>query len=317
MKKYLLITLLAVNIFMIQAATINKTSTNKASTAAQLGKLLFFDPILSRDFTISCASCHKPAFAFSDTSAVSMGVYGRTGSRNTPTVMNILLRKPFFWDGRAATLEEQSLMPIADHNEMDLSLEEAVQRLKQNAEYRNSFTSIFQHEPTPELLAKALAAFQRTLETSDSPFDRWQMLDDSTEITADIKKGLEIFNGKGKCVTCHFGSDFTRSEFRNIGLFDGRKLNDSGRYMITRDHNDLGKFKTPTLRNIALTGPYMHNGMFKSLDEVIDFYNEPGKIVPGAINRDSLMSRPLDLTQTEKQALKAFLLSLTDRQLTR
>lgn len=310
MKTYLPVVIVILGVAFVQGMG----SVDSPSDAKQLGEELFFDPILSKDFTVSCASCHNPAFAFSDTSVVSTGVEGRAGHRNTPTVMNILLRQPFFWDGRASTLEEQALMPIENHVEMDLPIDEAVERLRKSAYYSKSFTKVFQKEPSRELLAAAIAAFERSLETIDSPFDRWQMMDDSAAVNAEVKKGFDIFNDKGNCITCHFGSDFTTNEFRNIGLFDGGNLNDSGRYLITKNPGDLGKFKTPTLRNVSITGPYMHNGMFKTLDEVIEFYNDPDKIVPGAVNRDTLLAKPLNLTVDEKKALKAFLISLTDKQ---
>jgi cytochrome c peroxidase len=283
------------------------------ATKAELGKLLFFDPILSKDKTISCASCHKPAYAFADTSAVSTGVKNRKGVRNTPTAMNLSLQKTFFWDGRAGTLEEQALRPIADHSEMDLPVAEAVKRLQRSKLYKDYFKRIFNSEPAAANLGAALAAFERTLETSDSPFDNWKFTDDSNAVSAAVKRGFEVFNGKGKCVQCHFGADLTANEFRNIGLFNGKELNDSGRAKISGLAEDIGKFKTASLRNVAVTAPYMHNGQFRSLREVIDFYDDPGKVIPNAINRDTLLAKPMGLTQQEKGDLEAFLLSLTDK----
>jgi cytochrome c peroxidase len=279
---------------------------------SELGKLLFFDTILSKDKTVSCATCHKPAFAFADTTAVSLGIGSRAGVRNTPSAMNLLLQKNFFWDGRAATLEEQALAPIADPSEMGLPVAEAVQRLKEDPGYREYFNNIFGSDPSKETLAAALAAFERTLETSESPFDNWKFFDDSNAVDLAVKKGFELFNGKGKCVQCHFGSNLTTNEFRNIGLFNAKQFNDSGRAKITGQAEDLGKFKTPALRNISVTAPYMHNGMFRTLSEVITFYDDPSRIVPDAINRDSILSKPLGLSPLEKEQLEAFLLSLTD-----
>jgi len=287
-------------------------TTIEPANKAELGKMLFFDPILSKDKTISCASCHKPEFAFADTSTVSTGVGGKRGTRNSPTAMNVMLRRPFFWDGRAKTLEEQALAPIENPVEMNLPLDSAIQRLQINHAYRDYFKRIFDSEPSKETVAAAIAAFERTLETSDSPFDKWKFYDDVNAVSATVKKGFEIFNGKGKCSKCHFGADFTQNDFRNIGLFNGRNLNDSGHAVVSGKKEDLGKFKTPSLRNVAVTGPYMHNGIFKTLKQVIDFYNEPDKVVPNSINRDSLLSKPLGLTKEEKNELEAFLLSLTD-----
>jgi cytochrome c peroxidase len=284
---------------------------------AELGKLLFFDPILSKDRTISCASCHKPAYAFADTSAVSLGVKKRKGLRNTPTAMNVLLQKSFFWDGRAKTLEEQALAPIENPVEMNLPLDEAVLRLQNDKRYSDYFKKIFDSEPTRANLAEAIAAFERTLETSDSPFDEWKFSDDSNAVSNAVKRGFALFNGKGKCIQCHFGADFTANEFRNIGLFDGRRLKDSGRIVVTGLKEDLGKFKTASLRNVAVTAPYMHNGMLKTIKMVIEFYNDPGKVVPNSINRDSLLLKPLGLTLKERNDLEAFLVSLTDKRFTK
>ena len=309
MKKYVIVMMTITAIVFIQATA----KMNNATDKEKLGEALFFDPILSKDSTVSCASCHRPEYAFADTSPVSVGVDGKKGIRNTPTAMNLSLGKSFFWDGRAKTLEEQALAPIENPDEMNLRVDEAVHRLKNSKKYREYFLKVFNNEPDRTNLVAAIAAFERTLETSDSPFDNWKFSDDSTAVSADVKRGFTIFNEKGKCVKCHFGADFTANEFRNIGLFDGRKLNDSGRGAVTGSREDIGKFKTASLRNVAITGPYMHNGMFRTLKEVISFYNDPGKIIPAAVNRDSLLAKPLGLTLREKRDLESFLLSLTDK----
>lgn len=307
MKK--LFVLLAVSALFVLLSALH---TEHPETKEELGKMLFSDRILSKDQTISCASCHIPAFAFADTSAVSRGVGGKKGTRNSPSVMNLRLQRSFFWDGRAASLEEQALMPIENPDEMDLPVGQAVARLNASRSYRQYFLDIFGALPDKHNLAEAIAAFERTLETSDSPFDNWKFSGDSNAVSAEVKRGFDIFNSKGKCVKCHFGADFTAQEFRNIGLFDGKKLNDSGRAMITGLPEDIGKFKTPGLRNIALTAPYAHNGMAKTLAEIIEFYNDTEKAVPGAINRDTLLNAPLGLTAQDKKDLEAFLRSLTD-----
>ena len=308
MKKHITLSIAFSAIVTMAVAFINR----EPSSRAELGKLLFFDPILSKDRTISCASCHKPDFAFADTSAVSIGVGGKKGTRNSPTAMNVMLRRPFFWDGRAKTLEEQALAPIENPGEMNLHLDSAIQRLRDSRIYNDYFRKLFDSAPTRENLAAAIAAFEKTLETSDSPFDRWKFYEDSTAVSIAVKRGFEVFNGKGKCNKCHFGADFTQNDFRNIGLFNGRELNDSGRALVSGKKEDIGKFKTPSLRNVSVTGPYMHNGMFTTLMQVIDFYNEPDKVIPNSINRDSLLAKPLGLSQAEKSDLEAFLLSLTD-----
>lgn len=292
----------------------SNTKTEKIfGTEAQLGEALYFDPILSRDSTISCASCHKPEFAFADNTPVSIGVYHQKGGRNTPSSMNQSNRNAYFWDGRAETLEDQALGPIENPVEMDLPISIAVRRLVKTEKYRNAFISIYGKQPSPELLAKALAAFEKTLETNNSAFDNYMNGTDTTLFSESAKRGLNLFNGKAKCFDCHFGVDFSgNDQFKNIGLYNGKELNDKGRIVISKKEKDLGSFKIPGLRNIAMTAPYMHNGMFKTLMEVIEHYDQPDKFVKGAINRDSIMNKPLNLTETEKKDLENFMLSLTD-----
>jgi cytochrome c peroxidase len=278
---------------------------------AELGKLLFHDPILSLDSTVSCASCHIPAFAFADTVPLSKGVGGAIGSRNTPSAMNMAARSHFFFDGRAATLAEQALGPIANPVEMNLPVDSAIARLNRHPAYRQYFRKLYRSRPTAALLGDALEAFQNTLETSSTPFDRW-MKGNTDAMTPDQIAGRKVFMEKGKCFDCHFGPDFTGDEFRNAGLFDGVEWNDVGRFAVTKDSADLGKFKVPGLRNIAVTAPYMHNGRMATLREVIDFYNDPYSIVPTPINMDTIMEGPLHLSELEKQQLEAFLHALTD-----
>lgn len=281
-------------------------------TPVSLGKILFSDKILSEDYTLSCASCHLPEYAFADTARLSKGVHGRLGNRNTPSAMNLADRSSFFWDGRAASLEEQALGPIANPVEMNLPIDQAVQRLRQHPFYQLAFQEAFGQAPSKETLAQALAAFQRTLETS-SPYDEF-MAGKEDAISESAKRGLEIFNVKGKCFDCHFGPDFTGDEFRSIGLFDGQKYLDKGRYDQTKDSTDLGKFKVPGLRNVAITGPYMHDGSFKTLREVIEYYNNPNDFLPHGINRDTLLAKPLGLTDQEMIDLENFMISLTAKQ---
>jgi len=309
MKKFIFVFSTSVIVILMHAAFISGEPVSKA----ELGKLLFFDPILSSDSSISCASCHKPQFAFADTSATSLGVGGTRGSRNTPSAMNVALQRNFFWDGRAGTLEEQALAPIENPVEMNLPVDKALQRLIENKNYQTYFRKIFNSDPDRSNLAGALAAFERTLETSESPFDKWKFFQDQHAVSDAVKRGFIVFNKKGKCIQCHFGANLALDEFRNIGLFNSRELNDSGRALISGKVQDAGKFKIAPLRNVAITAPYMHNGMFKTLKEVIEFYNDPGKVVPNAINRDSLLTKPLGLTDQEKTDLEAFLISLTDR----
>lgn len=291
-----------------------KISEKQIYTEVDLGEKLFFERLLSRDSTISCASCHKPEFAFADNVPTSKGVANRVGIRNSPSVMNLVDRNFYFWDGRAESIEEQVFGPIQDHLEMDLPLSLAIRRLKKREFYKKAFLDVYGKEPSRDLLAKAIASFENTLETSNTAFDDYVSGNDTTVLSESAKRGLFIFNNKGKCFDCHFGSDFTgNDQFKNIGLYNSKDLNDVGRFKITGKEKDLGTFKTPGLRNIAKTAPYMHNGMFKTLKEVINYYNEPDKIIGNSINRDTLLRKPLGLSDIEKNDLENFLLSLTDR----
>lgn len=287
-------------------------SSRPFQTPEQLGESLFSDPILSLDSSISCASCHIPKFAFCDTARVSKGVGGRLGKRNSPGITNMNARPFFFYDGRAATLEQQVLMPIQDTVEMRATLPLVMERLQRHKTYDRAFRELYGRPADAENLAAVLAAFVRTLETSDTPFDRW-MMGKPNPMDAAAVRGREVFMKKGKCFDCHFSPDFTGDEFRNVGLYTGRRnLADRGRFDITHDSSDLGKFKVPGLRNVALTAPYMHNGMFQTLEDVIEFYDVPNQTIPGGLNRDTLLNAPLGLTVEEKADLKAFLEALTD-----
>jgi len=277
-----------------------------------LGKLLFNEKMLSADSTVSCASCHQPENAFSDTLAFSQGIYGKFTSRNTPSVLNMKNRPYYFWDGRAVSLDEQALMPIQNPDEMGLSIKEAIKRLKASPFYNNYFRKVYKEDPNTKNLAEAFAAYEKTLETADSKLDKWG--DNKAKLTETEENGRQIFIGeKAKCFNCHLFEDFTNDEFKNIGLFNGKELNDSGRFLITKDKSDLGKFKTPGLRNIAVTAPYMHNGMFATLEEVVDYYNDTQKKIPNSINTDTSLNKPLGLTDKEKKELVAFLKTLTDK----
>jgi len=284
---------------------------------AQLGEVLFFETKLSADGSISCGSCHIPEFAFADTVAFSRGVGNKPGRRNAPSCANMADRAHLFYDGRAATLEEQVRFPVEDKNEMSASLAVAVKRLTQDKQYVAWFKNIYHSAPTEAAIKSAIAEFERTLETGESPFDHYMDDKNAGHISASAIRGRELFLEKARCFECHYSPDFTGDEFRNIGLFDGKSLNDSGRYEVTKDPKDIGKFKVPGLRNVAITAPYMHNGMFKTLKEVIEFYSDPYKVVPNPLYIDSVMAVPLNLNETEKADLEAFLITLTDERFKR
>ena len=311
MKRTVLTFFTAVFTIVVISSFFEEENTD-IQTKAGLGKKLFSEKILSKDSSVSCASCHKPKYAFADTVALSVGIAGKLTKRNTPSVLNMKNRPYYFWDGRASSLEEQCLMPIQNPDEMGLPIDEAVKRLNQSWEYKQLFQKIFRQKPDAKNLAAVFSAYEKTLETVDSKFDDWS--NSIKNLSASEERGRELFVGdKAKCFDCHRMEDFTTDEFKNIGLYNGKDLNDAGLFGITNKETDKGKFKTPGLRNIAVTAPYMHNGMFKTLKEVVEYYNEPGKFVPDAINIDIALKSPINLTEKEKKDLVAFLKTLTDR----
>ncbi len=302
-----------ISLFMIIVVVMAFSPKQAEIDEVQLGKLLFNDKILSNKQTISCASCHNPSFAFSDTVAFSVGDDGKPGRRNALSITNLAERSFFFYDGRAASLEEQALFPIADPLEMNLPIEKAIARLIANKKYLILFLKVYNEKPNAQNLGKAFAAFEKTLETSNSAWDNYAK-GDKKAVNNAVLRGRKIFNSKGKCFDCHSGIDFTNDEFRNIGLYNAYELNDLGRAAFTKKNDDIGKFKVPGLRNVSVTAPYMHNGMFKTLKEVLAYYNNPTSIVAGSINTDSLLAEPLNLSPSELEDLEAFLNALTDKQ---
>jgi cytochrome c peroxidase len=273
---------------------------------AALGRRLFFDKRLSRDHSTSCATCHNPDLAFSDREPVAVGIEGRKGTRRTPRLINRVYGRSFFWDGRAASLEEQALKPIENPVEMDLSLHQAVERLRSDAEYAAAFREVFQAAPEPQYLAMALATYVRTIVSGDSRYDRY-VAGDADALSAAERRGLELFRGKASCVVCHLGPNLTDEEFHNTGVGWGEgAAPDLGRAEFSLEERDKGAFRTPTLREVALAAPYMHDGSLKTLEDVVNFYSDGGK--PNAY-LDAELQR-LDLTVAEKTELVAFLQSL-------
>jgi cytochrome c peroxidase len=271
--------------------------------AAALGKRLFFDPQLSRDGSVSCATCHDPKRAFTDGLPRARGIRGQIGTRNTPTILNRGLGKSEFWDGRAASLEHQALGPIEAAVEMDLPIPEAVARLKNDPYYREAFPAVLGGEPTPERLARALAAYERTVYSVDSAFDRF-VAGDEQALSAEARRGLTLFGTKARCGECHAGANFSDELYHTLGLGT-----DAGRGAVTGALTDAGAFKTPTLREIALTAPYMHDGSIATLEEVVEYYDRGGTPHP---NLSPKMTK-LGLTAQERQDLVAFLHSLTGK----
>ena len=275
----------------------------------ELGRKLFFDKRLSRDRTIACASCHMPEKAFTNGERVAVGIHRRRGFRNIPTLFNRAYGSSQFWDGRAASLEEQALEPIRNPKEMDMTLEELPKRLEEMPEYREAFETVFGEKPKPANVAKAIASFVRTLLAANSPFDHFEH-GEHNALSDQARRGLELFRGKGNCIACHHGPNFTDEQFHNTGVAwrDGR-LTDEGRFAVTGNERDRGAFKTPTLRELARTAPYMHDGSIATIEGVVDFYSEGGRQNPYLDPE----IRPRHFTPEEKRALATFLRTLTGR----
>lgn len=306
--------LVMLSFFMLASVYIQDTSGDiEVKDKKELGRLLFFEKALSLDSSISCASCHIPEFAFADTVPFSTGVFGRKGLRNTPSVMNVAGRDRLFFDGRAADLHDQVHFPVEDTNEMALPFDMLVKRLNADDKYRKYFTELYGGPPNRNHIADAIAAFEMSLETANTPFDDYMNGRDSDFDSAAIRGRLLFLSDRTGCFDCHFGPDFTGDEFRNIGLFDGTDRKDAGRFAITGDSADLGRFKVPGLRNVGVTAPYMHDGSFKTLEEVLEYYTDPLKFVPKPVNIDPDLRLIISLSDQEKSDLLAFLRSLTDR----
>ena len=277
-----------------------------------LGRRLFYDPILSGNQTQSCADCHNQAWGFTDNGdALSDGIDGTFGDRNSMPIINLVWNRNFFWDGRSNSLEAQALEPVINPIEMHDTWPNAVGKLQDHAEYPKLFEKAFGTSVIDsQMVADAIAQFEKTLISGNSRFDASQRFE--IQLTPDEINGMVIFNTeKGDCFHCHGSILFTDNEFHNNGLDSA--FADPGLAKITGDPNDLGKFKTPTLRNIEFTAPYMHDGRFETLEEVIDFYSEGLK---NSATIDPLMKKVnfggVELTPLEKQQLLAFLKALSD-----
>ncbi len=266
----------------------------------ELGKLLFFDPRLSGNNVQSCMSCHAPGAGYGDGMAKFVGFEGAKGARNSPTIINSGYYEENFWDGRAGSLEEQAVGPIQSEVEMNQNLDELVTELNAVPAYVEKFNSIFDEQISADNIAKALAAFERTIVISDTAFDRYLQGDDDA-ISAEAKEGMKLFVGKASCITCHSGPLLSDHNYHNLGMTD-----DDGRFAVTENEEDKGKFRTSGLRGIGHTSPYMHDGSLETLKDVVNYYNVGGGVHP---NKSDLMN-PLDLTESEVDALVAFLESL-------
>jgi cytochrome c peroxidase len=312
-----------------------------------LGEKLFFDPRLSANGTVACATCHDPARAFTDDRPQSVGIYGRVGQRNAPTILNALYNKSQFWDGRVATLEQQAALPITNPFEMGSStVREAASRIEGDTEYSASFRRYFGRAVNEQDMLRAIATYERTLASFDAPFDRF-IAGEANAIGESAKRGWELFNGKARCNLCHAATDterdvtnFTDNDFHNIGigivrhhveplgrqaereLAQGHVLDVDnaaitsemsvlGRFLVTKKADDIAAFKTPNLRNVMVTAPYFHDGSAETLWDVVDHYNKGDGIANPWLDEDI---QPLALVEAEIDDLVNFLATLTSSQ---
>ena len=315
--------------------------------AVALGEKLFFDSRLSGDRTVACATCHDPSRAFTDGRSVSVGIHGRVGQRNAPTILNALYNKTQFWDGRVSTLEQQAALPITNPFEMGAaSIGDAVSKIARDKDYQTQFMQAFGRGVNEQDMLRALAAYERTLVSFDSPFDHF-IAGNATAISDSAKRGWELFNSKARCNLCHALSDkqrdvtvFTDNDFHNIGIGILRHrvgplaqqaehelaqgnlpdvdkaaitsdLSVLGRFLVTKKQSDIAAFKTPDLRNVLVTGPYFHDGSMPTLWDALDHYNKGDGISDPWLDEDM---QPLALTESEIDDMVAFLASLTSPQ---
>jgi len=281
-----------------------------------LGRRLFYETRLSKDNSLSCASCHHPQYGFTDMRQLSLGVGGALGVRHAPTLVNVAYSPVLFWDGRASSLEEQVGSPIVNSIEMNQSHDASVAKLSDDPAYKSIFRSAFGSDDiTMERVESALASFERTILSGDSPFDEYQYGHRQDALSAAQIRGLAVFKDphRGNCAACHtVGPNFalfTDGQFHNTGegVGDNEDFSDTGRFDVTRQNADKGRFKTPTLRNVAITGPYMHDGKLKTLKDVVDFYAGRGNSNPYL---DKEMTT-IQLTGQDRSDLVEFLKSLT------
>jgi cytochrome c peroxidase len=312
-----------------------------------LGEKLFFEPRISGDGTVACATCHDPARAFTDGRSMSVGIHGRTGQRNSPTILNALYNKTQFWDGRVDTLEEQAALPITNPDEMGaVDLDQAVSAIVGDHDYQGAFMQAFGRAANKQDMLSAMAAYERSLVSFDAPFDHF-IAGDANAIPDAAKRGWELFNTKARCNLCHALLDnqrdvtlFTDNDFHDIGIgilkagvgtlashaqsilkqqapldIDQAAISGEvsvlGRFLVTRKTDDIAAFKTPDLRNVLVTGPYFHDGSMQTLWDVLDHYNKGDGITDPWLDQDM---QPLALTEAEIDELVAFLASLTSPQ---
>ena len=274
----------------------------------ELGRKLFFDKRLSPDNSISCSTCHDPKKAFTDGKKVSVGFHKRLAMRNAPTLLNVGYQKTLMFDGEIPSLEMQAVVPLKDTAEMANDMKHLLQKLKAIPEYQKSAKEIFNRDFDAYVLTRSLSAFQRSLLSYATPFDEF-MAGNKKAMTASAQRGWKIFSKKLYCTACHAPPHFTNFKTENNGLYaDYSNIEDKGRFRINGDSTEIGSFKVPTLRNIAKTSPYMHDGTMNKLEEIIEHYAKGGNRHQ---NQNSVI-QPFNLTESEKKDLINFLKSLSD-----
>lgn len=280
---------------------------------AKLGRKLFFDPILSNDGTVSCASCHQPSHGFASPDSVAVGIGGKKGTRNAPSILNRAFGKHFSWDGRDASLEQQVMGPLTNELELGGDVDTVLANLRKDAGYVESFNDVFGKSDTTagsittENIAKAIACFERTLNTGNSKVDRFRA-SEYEALSKEARQGMWIFESRGGCWKCHSGPNLSDEDFHNTGVQFGKPNRDLGRMEATKQDKDKFMFKTPSLRDIEYSAPYMHDGSVKTLREVVEFYNKGG--APDDPLLDDKM-KPLNLTDEEVGFLVEFLKALS------
>jgi cytochrome c peroxidase len=273
---------------------------------AELGRKLFFDRRLSLDNSVSCADCHRPELAFTDGKAVSSGVGGILAARNAPSLLNSAYLKTVMFDGELKTLEMQVVVPIQEHSEMNMDMKQLIAKLRAVPEYREAAQTIFGRDFDPWVLTRSIAAFERTLVSQNSAFDRYWK-GDKNALTTSQKRGYRLFSEELYCAKCHPAPHFTTYAAENNGFCDSLSA-DQGRFRVSGQAADRGKFKVPSLRNVALTAPYMHDGSVNTLKEAVDHYSKGGKMSP---NRHPSIEK-FTLSERDRKDLENFFNSLTD-----
>jgi cytochrome c peroxidase len=297
-----------------------KSKEDSLKHLINLGKLLFFDPRLSGSGQISCSSCHTPSLGWADGRTVAQGHDHQQGPRNTPTILNVWFYNDLFWDGRSGSLEDQAFGPINSEIEMHGDFSTAISRLNRIKGYPLLFDSAFGNRSiTPDRITHALATFQRTIVSRKSRFDHF-LLGKKNALTDQEIRGLHFFRTQARCINCHNGPLFTDKQFHNIGLtYFSRKYEDLGRFAVTKNPEDVGKFKTPSLRDVTTTAPWMHNGLFSDLLGIVNLYNSGMANLPqtDAQKKDPMYPvtskhvKPLNLTMDQREDIVAFLQSIS------